>query len=99
VAQAAGGTRLRRQHLRTQEYGSLRLVVTKNRHGNHEFIVTNDLGADLTTVVLRKGVAGPSRRSFATPSNMRGWRRANAGWTKRWFATSASFFSPSSLCS
>ncbi len=37
------------------KYGSLRLVVTKNRHGNHEYIVTNDfLGADLTTVVLRK---------------------------------------------
>ncbi len=38
-----------------KKYGSLRLVVTKNRHGNHEYIVTNDfLGADLTTVVLRK---------------------------------------------
>ncbi len=36
------------------KYGPLRLVVTKNRHGNHEYIVTNDLGADLTTVVLRK---------------------------------------------
>ena len=32
----------------------MRLVVTRNRHGNHEYIVTNDLGADLTTVVLRK---------------------------------------------
>jgi hypothetical protein len=30
------------------------LVVTKNRHGNHEYVVTNDLGADLITVVLRK---------------------------------------------
>jgi len=36
------------------KYGILRLVVTRNRHGNHEYIVTNDLGADLTTVVLRK---------------------------------------------
>ena len=36
------------------KYGSLWLVVTRNRHGNHEYIVTNDLGADLTTVVLRK---------------------------------------------
>ncbi len=36
------------------KYGALRLVVTRNRHGNHEYIVTNDLGADLTTVVLRK---------------------------------------------
>jgi hypothetical protein len=36
------------------KYGSLRLVVTRNRHGNHEYIVTNELGADLTAVVLRK---------------------------------------------
>ncbi len=36
------------------KYGSLRLVVTRNRHGNYEYIVTNDLGADLTSVVKRK---------------------------------------------
>jgi hypothetical protein len=36
------------------KYGTLRLVVTKNRHGNYEYIVSNDLGADLTTLVLRK---------------------------------------------
>ena len=36
------------------KYGTLRLVVTRNRHANHEYIVTNDSGADLTTVVLRK---------------------------------------------
>lgn len=36
------------------KYGSLRLVVTKNRHGNHEYIVTNDSGADLTSVVKCK---------------------------------------------
>jgi hypothetical protein len=36
------------------KYGSLRLVVTRNRHGNHEYIVTNDPGADLTSVVQRK---------------------------------------------
>ena len=37
------------------KYGALRLVVTKDRHGNHECIVTNDfLGADLTTAVERK---------------------------------------------
>jgi len=32
----------------------LRLVVTRNRHGNREYIITNDLEADLTMVVLRK---------------------------------------------
>ncbi len=36
------------------KYGSLRSVVTRNRHANHEYIVTNDLGADLTKVILRK---------------------------------------------
>jgi hypothetical protein len=36
------------------KYGMLRLVVTKNRHGNYEYIVSNDLDADLTTMVQRK---------------------------------------------
>ena len=35
-------------------YGRLRLVVTKNRHGNYEYIATNELSADLTTLVMRK---------------------------------------------
>jgi hypothetical protein len=34
--------------------GRVRLVVVKNEHGNFEYLVTNDLVADLTTVVLRK---------------------------------------------
>ena len=36
------------------KYGTLRLVVTKNRHGNVEVLATNDLDSDLTTIVLRK---------------------------------------------
>jgi hypothetical protein len=36
------------------KYGTLRLVVTRNRHGNVEVLATNDLDSDLTTVVLRK---------------------------------------------
>ena len=35
-------------------YGALRLVVTRNRHGNYAYIVSNDLQADLTTMVQRK---------------------------------------------
>lgn len=35
-------------------YGVLRLVVTRNRHGNYEYLVSNDLQADLTTLVQRK---------------------------------------------
>lgn len=36
------------------KYGRLQLVVVKNRHGNWEYVVSNDLTADLTTLVLRK---------------------------------------------
>ena len=36
------------------KYGKLRLVVTRNRHGNYEYIVSNDLETDLTRLVLRK---------------------------------------------
>ncbi len=35
-------------------YGELRLVVTRNRHGNYEYLATNELGADLTALVRRK---------------------------------------------
>jgi len=36
------------------EYGSVRLVVTRNGSGRWEYIVTNDIKADLTTIVQRK---------------------------------------------
>jgi hypothetical protein len=36
------------------KYGTLRLVVTKNRHGNYEILVTNALDSDLTQIVWRK---------------------------------------------
>ncbi|HYQ92178.1 MAG TPA: transposase [Candidatus Competibacteraceae bacterium] len=36
------------------KYGTLRLVVTRNRHGNYEYLVSNARQADLTTLVLRK---------------------------------------------
>jgi SRSO17 transposase len=36
------------------KYGTLRWVVTRNRHGNVEVLATNDLDSDLTTIVLRK---------------------------------------------
>ena len=36
------------------KYGQIRLVVTRNRHGNYEYLVSNDLQADLTTMVVRK---------------------------------------------
>jgi SRSO17 transposase len=36
------------------KYGHVRLVVVKNRHGNWEYLVTNALEADLTTIIERK---------------------------------------------
>jgi len=36
------------------KYGHLRLVVIRNRHGNWEYLVSNDQPADLTTLVQRK---------------------------------------------
>lgn len=35
-------------------YGPVRLVVTRNGHGWWEYIVTNDMKADLTTIMQRK---------------------------------------------
>ena len=36
------------------KYGVIRLVVTRNRHGNYDYLVTGDVTADLATVVARK---------------------------------------------
>jgi hypothetical protein len=36
------------------KYGTVRLVVTRNRHGNVKVLATNDLDSSLTTIVLRK---------------------------------------------
>jgi SRSO17 transposase len=35
-------------------YGHLRLVVTRNRHGNYEYLVSNALWSDLTSMVHAK---------------------------------------------
>jgi len=36
------------------KYGQLRLVVTRNRHGNYEYLVSNALTSDLTSTVQGK---------------------------------------------
>ena len=69
------------------KYGTLRLVVTRNRHGNCESLVTNDLAADLTAWWSASAAAGAWRRSSATPSSTPGWAPANAGPIRRWSAT------------
>ena len=48
------GLRARSIRAYLPKYGHLRLVVTRNRHGNGEVLATNDLDTDLTTLVLRK---------------------------------------------
>jgi len=66
LAVSALGERLRlkwRSHLEVRatavrvyapSYGMLRLVVTRNRHGNFEYLASNDLPTDLTRMVVRK---------------------------------------------
>jgi hypothetical protein len=46
------------------KYGQLQLVVVRNRHGNWEYLVTNDGVADLTTVVERKRTRWPIETVF-----------------------------------
>lgn len=46
------------------KYGQLQLVVVRNRHGNWEYLVTNDRVADLTTVVERKRARWPIETVF-----------------------------------
>src|SRR5689334_7763228 len=46
--------RARALRLYAPTYGAIRLVVTRNRHGNREYLASNDLQADLTTMVRRK---------------------------------------------
>jgi hypothetical protein len=48
------GLRARTLRVYAPKYGHLRLVVTRNRHGNYEYLVSNDLVCDLTTMVVRK---------------------------------------------
>jgi hypothetical protein len=48
------GLRAKALRVYAPKYGQLQLVVVRNRHGNWEYLVTNDGGADLTTIVERK---------------------------------------------
>jgi hypothetical protein len=45
-------------------HGMIRLVVTRNRHGNYDYLVTGDATADLATVVLRKQSRWPVETIF-----------------------------------
>jgi hypothetical protein len=55
VAHKRLGMRAAATSVYAPKYGSsLRLVVSRNPHGNREYIVTNDSGADLDMVVERK---------------------------------------------
>ncbi|MBN1220603.1 MAG: hypothetical protein JXM69_16910 [Anaerolineae bacterium] len=48
------GLRARALTVFAPRYGHLRLVVTRNCHGNYDYLVGNDQRLDLTTMVQRK---------------------------------------------
>jgi hypothetical protein len=48
------GLRAKTLRVYAPKYGQIRLVVTRNRHGNYEYLVSNDLQADLTKMVQHK---------------------------------------------
>lgn len=65
-------------------YGQLRLVVVNNRHGNWEYLVTNDGAADLTTVIARKRARWWCYNSCAARYTSRSGRSRSAG-NLRWY--------------
>lgn len=48
------GLRAKDLRVYAPKYGELKLVLTRNSHGNFDYVVSNDLGTDLTTQVQRK---------------------------------------------
>lgn len=68
------------------KYGPLRLVVTRNRHGNLEPVVTSDLGADLNRVVERKHSRWSVETIFRDTKQYTGLAPASATPTLRWSA-------------
>lgn len=48
------GLRARALTVFAPKYGHIRLVVTRNRHGNYDYLVSNALTLDLTQMVQRK---------------------------------------------
>ena len=82
----------------TPTHGMVGLVVTRNRHGNYDYLVTSDPAADLAPVVVRKQAGGRWRPSSGIPSRTPGWVPASAGRIRRWSATSPWSWSASSCC-
>jgi hypothetical protein len=80
------------------KYGTIRLVVTRNRHGNCECLATNEVGADLSRVVERKQSRWSVETISVTPSSTPGWAPASASPTPRWSATSPWSCSASRCC-
>jgi SRSO17 transposase len=58
------GVRATALHVYAPKYGHLQLVVVRNRHGNWEYLVTNALQADLTTLIERKRTRWPIETVF-----------------------------------
>lgn len=60
-------------------YGLLRLVVTRNRHGNPEYLASNHLAADLTMVVRHKRSRWSVETIFRDTKQYGGLEAASAG--------------------
>ena len=71
------------------KFGFLRLVVTGNRHGNYEYIVGNDLSADLAAIVLHKRSRWSEETILRDAKQSLVWRLADLGLIKRWCAVLA----------
>lgn len=67
------------------KYGHLRLVVVRNRHGNWEYLVTNDGTADLTVVVQRKRVRWPIETVFRDSKQFVGLEACQCWQIRQWF--------------
>jgi hypothetical protein len=79
-------------------YGTLRLVVTRNRHGNHESLATSEPGADLTLVVARKHSRWSVETIFRDTKQYAGLGACQCWTDQAMSATSPWSWSASSCC-
>lgn len=78
------GLRARAVCVYAPKYGTLRLVVSRNPHGNYECILTNDLQADLTRVVVRKRSRWSIETVFRDSKQFAGWSACQCRTDQAW---------------
>jgi hypothetical protein len=80
------------------KYGVVRLVVTRNRHGNYECLATGELDADLTRVVAHKHSRWSVETIFRDTKQYAGLGACQCWTDRRWSATSPWSWSASWCC-